>query len=135
MNYFFIISSTPPPLTMASATDVITYIGIPLAVLSVLPIFYTFFLSILTQRRIRSLLHHGHKPLTSTGPYRFPSLSNRGPSRRSDGTGVVIRSSPMTSQVEVELPTFTIAPLERSSEFYWKLDAGSIEYGHGYALH
>ena len=27
---------------MASATDVITYIGIPLAVLGVLPIFYTF---------------------------------------------------------------------------------------------
>jgi hypothetical protein len=37
---------------MASATDVITYIGIPLAVLGVLPIFYTFFLSILTQRRL-----------------------------------------------------------------------------------
>jgi hypothetical protein len=41
----------------------------------------------------------------------------------------------MTSQVEVELPTFTIAPLERSSELYWKLDAGSIEHGHGHALH
>ena len=76
-----------------------------------------------------------HKPLTSTGPYRFLSLSNRGPSRRSDGTGFVIRSSPMTSQVEVELPTFTIAPLERSSELYWKLDADNIEHGHGYALH
>ena len=87
------------------------------------------------QRRIRSLLHHGHKPLTSTGPYRFLSLSNRGPSRRSDGTGSVIRSSPITSQVEVELPTFTIAPLERSSELYWKLDASSIEHGHGHALH
>jgi hypothetical protein len=61
------------------------------------------------QRRIRSLLlHHGHKPLTSTGLYRFLSLSNRGPSRRSDGTGFVIHSSLMTSQVEVELPTFTI---------------------------
>jgi hypothetical protein len=41
----------------------------------------------------------------------------------------------MTSQVEVELPTFTIAPLERSSELCWKLDASSIEHGHGYALH
>jgi hypothetical protein len=58
---------------MASATDVIAYIGIPLAVLGVLPIFYTFFLSILTQRRIHFLLlYHGHKPLTSTGFYRFP---------------------------------------------------------------
>jgi hypothetical protein len=63
------------------------------------------------QRRIRSLLlHHGHKPLTSTGPYHFLSLSNRGPSRRSDGTGFVIHSSPMTSQVEVELPTFHYHP-------------------------
>ena len=58
-------------------------------------------------------LHHGHKPLTSMGPYRFLSLSNRGPSRRSDGTGFVIHSSPMTSQVEVELLTFTITLLER----------------------
>ena len=66
------------------------------------------------QRRIRSLLlHHGHKPFTSTGPYRSLSLSNRGPSHRSDGTGFAIHSSPMTSQVEVELPTFTITPLER----------------------
>ena len=41
----------------------------------------------------------------------------------------------MTSQVEVELPTFTIAPLERSSELYWKLNAGSVEHGHGHTLH
>src|SRR5271154_5423561 len=87
------------------------------------------------QRRIRSLLHHGHKPLTSTGPYHFLSLSNRGPSRRSDGTGFVIRSSPITSQVEVELPTFTITPLERSSELYWKLNTGSIKHGHNHTLH
>jgi hypothetical protein len=56
------------------------------------------------QRRIRSLLHYGHKPLTFTGPYCFLSLSNRGPSRQSDGTSSIIRSSLMTSQVEVELP-------------------------------
>jgi hypothetical protein len=87
------------------------------------------------QRHIRSLLHHGHKPLTSTGPYRFLSLSNRGPSRRPDETGFVIRPSPITSQVEVELPTFTITPLEHSSELYWKLNTGSIEHGHGHALH
>jgi hypothetical protein len=81
---------------MASATGVIIYIGILFAVLDVLPIFYTF-LSILTQRRIPSLLlSYGHKPLTSTGPYRFLSLLKRGPSRRSDGTGFIIRSSPMT---------------------------------------
>jgi hypothetical protein len=67
-----------------------------------------------SSRRIRSLLlHHGHKPLTSTGPYRFLSLSNRGPSRRCDGTGFVIHSSLMTSQAKVELSTFTITSLER----------------------
>ena len=33
------------------------------------------------------------------------------------------------------LPTFTIAPLKRSLELYWKLDTGSIEHGHGYTLH
>jgi hypothetical protein len=82
---------------MASSADVITYIGIPLAVLGVLPIFYAF-LSILTQRRIHSLLlYHGYNPLTSTGPYRFLSLSNCGPSCRSDGTGFVTRFSLMTS--------------------------------------
>ena len=41
----------------------------------------------------------------------------------------------MTSQVEVEFLIFTIAPLERSSELYWKLDTGSIERGHDHALH
>ena len=46
---------------MASVADVITYIGIRLAVLGIIPIFYTF-LSILTQRSIRSLLHRGHNP-------------------------------------------------------------------------
>ena len=119
---------------MTSATDIITYIGIPLAVLGVLPIFYTFFLSILTQRRIRSLLlHHGHKPLSSTGPYsRVFSTSTS--SRRSDGTGFTIRSSPMTSQVEVELPTYAIAPLERSSELYWKLEQGHPEHRHSLTL-
>lgn len=57
-------------------------------------------------------------PLTSTSLYRFLSLSNRGPSRRSDATGSAIRSFPMTSQVEVGLPTFTITLLEHSSELY-----------------
>ena len=42
----------------------------------------------------------------------------------------MIRSSPMTSQIEVELPTYTVAPLERSSELYWKLEQGNPEHGH-----
>ncbi|RMD39432.1 hypothetical protein DV735_g5695, partial [Chaetothyriales sp. CBS 134920] len=90
---------------MVSATDIITYIGVPLAVLGVLPILYTFILSIFTRRRIRNLLiAHGHTPLS--------------PRRRSDD-GFSIRSSPMTSLVEVELPQYTIAPLERNHDEYW----------------
>ena len=52
---------------MASATDIITYIGVPLAVLGVLPILYTFAIAIVTQRRIRSsLIQHGHTPARSS---------------------------------------------------------------------
>ncbi|KAI1623271.1 hypothetical protein EDD37DRAFT_464264 [Exophiala viscosa] len=90
---------------MTSATDIITYVGVPLAVLGVLPILYTFILVILTQRRIRaSLVHHGHRPV--------------GTSRSNDG--FTIRSSPMTSLIEVELPRYAIAPLERNHDDYWK---------------
>jgi hypothetical protein len=90
---------------MASASDIITYVGVPLAVLGVLPILYTFVLAVLTQRRIRaSLLHHGHQPVSTTRPH----------------DGFMIRSSPMTSLIEVELPRYTIAPLERSNNDYWK---------------
>lgn len=88
----------------ASATDIITYIGIPLAVLGVLPILYTFALSILTQRRIRLLLiSHGHKPASG----------------RNGNDGFVLRASPMTSLIEVEMPRYTIAPLIRNDERYW----------------
>ncbi|KAK5065187.1 hypothetical protein LTR84_001024 [Exophiala bonariae] len=90
---------------MANASDIITYVGVPLAVLGVLPILYTFMLAVLTQRRIRaSLLHHGHKPVSTTRP----------------NDGFMIRSSPMTSLIEVELPRYTIAPLERNNNDYWK---------------
>ena len=95
----------PLHIAMASATDIITYIGVPLAVLGVMPILYTFMLAILTQRRIRaSLIHHGHTPVNST--------------RQHDG--FTIRSSPMTSLIEVELPRYAIAPLERTNQDYWK---------------
>lgn len=90
---------------MASASDIITYVGVPLAVLGVLPILYTSMLAVLTQRRIRaSLLHHGHKPVSTTRP----------------NDGFMIRSSAMTSLIEVELPRYTIAPLERNNNDYWK---------------
>ncbi|EXJ87588.1 hypothetical protein A1O3_04549 [Capronia epimyces CBS 606.96] len=90
---------------MASATDIITYIGVPLAVLGVLPILYTFMFAILTKRRIRdSLIHHGHRPVNNANPQH----------------GFTIRTSPMTNLIEVELPKYTIAPLERNDQNYWK---------------
>ncbi|KAK4943255.1 hypothetical protein LTR10_017097 [Elasticomyces elasticus] len=97
---------------MTSATDIITYIGVPLAVLGVLPILYTFILVILTQRRIRaSLVHHGHRPVAT--------------SRSNDG--FTMRSSPMTSLIEVELPRYAIAPLDRNNDDYWKTTTESQE--------
>lgn len=103
---------------MASATDIITYIGIPLAVLGVLPILYTFFLSIFTQRRIRHLLvTHGHRP-------------RRAQTRQAEEDGFTLRASPMTSLIEVEMPRYTIAPLERADERYWAVNTGG-RVGHG----
>ncbi|KAL2426544.1 hypothetical protein ABEF95_009302 [Exophiala dermatitidis] len=90
---------------MASASDVITYVGVPLAVLGVLPILYTFMLAIVTKRRIRaSLIQHGHRPMGASHPQ----------------NGFTIRSSPMTNLIEVELPKYTIAPLERNDPDYWQ---------------
>ena len=83
---------------MASAADVITYVGIPLAVLGVLPIIYTCITSLITLRSIRQRLEaDGVKPLS-------------------------INSSLMSGIVEVCLPQFSITPLDRDHDSeYWKL--------------
>ncbi len=95
---------------MTSATDIITYIGVPLAVLGVLPILYTLLRALLTLRSIRKpLLRLGHVPATNTRP-----------------DGFTTRSSPMTSLIEVDLPRYTIAALDRSDPAYWKLDSSSF---------
>lgn len=95
---------------MTSATDIITYVGVPLAVVGVLPILYTLIRALLTLRSIRNtLLRHGHVPTSSTRP-----------------DGFTTRSSPMTSLIEVDLPRYTIAPLDRSDPDYWRLDASSF---------
>jgi hypothetical protein len=94
---------------MTSATDIITYVGVPLAVLGVLPILYTLLRSILTLRSIhKTLIRHGHLPAANT---------------RHDG--FTTRSSPMSSLIEVDLPRYTIAPLDRSNPEYWTLDSSS----------
>ena len=83
---------------MASVSDIITYIGIPLAVLGVLPIIYTRITSLITLRSIKHKLEtDGVKPLSIT-------------------------SSLMSGVVEVTLPRFSITPLDRDEDpEYWKL--------------
>lgn len=83
-----------------SAPDVVTYIGIPLAVIGVLPILYTSFRALWTQRSIRATLkRHGL----------FDSA--------------VTRVSLMGGIVEVELPRCTISPLDREIDAtYWKIN-------------
>ncbi|KAF3386628.1 hypothetical protein F1880_000108 [Penicillium rolfsii] len=83
-----------------SATDIITYIGVPLAVLGVLPILYSSSRALWTQRSIRSILKR-HGLLESA----FTRVSLIG--------GIV----------EVELPRCTVSPLDRESDAdYWKLN-------------
>ena len=84
---------------MTNASDIITYIGIPLAVLGVLPILYTAINSLITIRKIKqSLRHNGLFEATT-------------------------RSSLMSGVVEVTLPRFSITPLDREEDTeYWKLN-------------
>jgi hypothetical protein len=87
-----------------SPTDIITYIGIPLAVLGVLPILYSFVRAILVQRSIRYTLHR-HGLLDSS----------------------ITRGSLMEGIVEVELPRCTITPLDRDEDpEYWKLNSHQV---------
>ncbi len=44
---------------MVSAPDVITYIGVPLAVLGVLPIIYNTVITLVTLAKVRRMLRHG----------------------------------------------------------------------------
>ena len=66
---------------MVSATDVITYIGVPLAVLGVTPIFHTFAVALYTRLKLQRLL-------------------------RKNDIEPRIRARLMTGVVEVDLPVF-----------------------------
>ena len=79
---------------MADASDIITYIGVPLAVLGVLPIFYTFINSFFTLRNIKRAL-------------------------RKCGLEATMRGSYMAGVIEVSLPRFSIATLDRIDDEYW----------------
>ena len=85
---------------MPTAADIITYIGVPLAVLGVLPILYTAINSLFTIRSIQ-------RKLRANG---FADIKTRG--------------SLMSGIVEVSLPRYSITPLNRDedAEAYWGLN-------------
>ena len=82
---------------MASVTDIITYIGVPLAVVGVLPIIYTCIKALFTLRSIQHEL------------------------KRNGLDYAVTRGSLMSRTIEVEIPRCSITPLERDDAGYWKM--------------
>ncbi|KAF2751381.1 hypothetical protein M011DRAFT_473868 [Sporormia fimetaria CBS 119925] len=83
---------------MVSAVDIITYIGIPLAVLGVLPTIYTCLKSLLTLRAITRTLSHNH-------------------------VTALTRSALLSGIVEIEIPRRSITPLDRADPSYFTLRA------------
>jgi hypothetical protein len=83
---------------MVSGPDVITYIGVPLAVLGVLPIIYNTCSTLITLAKVRRALRHGR-------------------------LAGITRGDVVNHVIEVELPRYTIAPLHREehSSEYWSL--------------
>ncbi|KAL2837687.1 hypothetical protein BJY01DRAFT_258251 [Aspergillus pseudoustus] len=89
---------------MVDAPDIITYVGVPLAVLGVIPIFYTCMRSILALRSIRH------------------ALKTNGLSETS-----ITRGSLMSGIIEVEIPRRRISPLDRELDpAYWTLNPHRI---------
>lgn len=84
-----------------SAVDIITYIGIPLAVLGVLPTIYTCLKSFLTLREITKTL-------------------------QTNGVIAITRSALLSGIVEIEIPRRSIIPLDRGDPKYFELkDVGT----------
>lgn len=84
---------------MVSAVDIITYIGIPLAVLGVLPTIYTCLKSYFTLRAITRTLQQ-------------------------NSVTAITRSSLLSGIVEIEIPRRSLIPLERSDPQYFVLREG-----------
>lgn len=83
---------------MTTAADVITYIGVPLAVLGVAPIIYNTISTITTVMKVKRILRHGR-------------------------LAGITRGDVINHVIEVELPRYTIAPLHREEHYkeYWGL--------------
>ncbi|KAI4861268.1 hypothetical protein F4820DRAFT_434331 [Hypoxylon rubiginosum] len=80
-----------------SPTDIITYIGIPLAVLGVLPILYNTVATLAALSKVKRMLRHG----------RLTALT---------------RSDVVNRVIEVELPRYAVTPCDRftDTELYWR---------------
>lgn len=78
------------------AVDIITYVGIPMAVLGVLPTLYTCIKSLITLRDVRKLLLQNH-------------------------VSAITRSSLLSGIIELEVPRRSLCPLERDDPDYFKL--------------
>ena len=83
---------------MVSGPDIITYIGVPLAVLGVLPIIYNTIATLATVAKVRRILRRGR-------------------------LAGITRGDVINHVIEVELPRYTIAPLHREEQCkeYWRL--------------
>lgn len=83
---------------MPSAPDIITYIGVPLAVVGVCPIIYNTVATLATVARVRRMLRRGR-------------------------LAGITRGDVINHVIEVELPRFTITPLHRQEQYkeYWRL--------------
>ncbi|KAF4969027.1 hypothetical protein FSARC_3681 [Fusarium sarcochroum] len=81
-----------------SPTDIITYIGVPLAVLGVLPILYNTLSTLISLSRIKRMLRHS----------RLTALT---------------RSDIVNRVIEIELPRYAVMPLDRFQDRseYWTL--------------
>ncbi|KAF1809125.1 hypothetical protein P152DRAFT_461766 [Eremomyces bilateralis CBS 781.70] len=94
-------------MSQNTIADIITYVGVPLAVLGVLPTLYTCIKSLLSLRKIRKQLDR-------------------------NGVSAITRSSLLSGIVEVEIQRHSITPLERADPQYFdpnqhpsSLDGGS----------
>ncbi|EPE10389.1 hypothetical protein F503_05484 [Ophiostoma piceae UAMH 11346] len=81
-----------------SATDIITYIGVPLAVLGVLPIMYNTFVTLVNASKIKRMLRHS----------RLTALT---------------RSDVVNRVIEIELPRYAVTPWDRFQhrQEYWQV--------------
>src|SRR6266480_3856407 len=80
----------------ATASDIITYVGVPLAVIGVIPTMYTFLNALLTLRHIRRRLAENN-------------------------VVAITRSGLLSGIIEVEILRKSITPLDRTDETYFKL--------------